>query len=126
MLAIERKNEILAILQKEQRVLVSELSKRYDVTDETIRRDLEKLENEGFVKRTNGGAVLNKNKNVDMPLRIREKTNRDEKQVIAGLVAGLVEEGDRIMLDASSTSLMIAKELKEMKKLTVITNPWRY
>ena len=44
MLAIERKNEILAILQKEQRVLVSELSKRYDVTDETIRRDLEKLE----------------------------------------------------------------------------------
>ena len=42
MLAIERKNEILAILQKEQRVLVSELSKRYDVTDETIRRDLEK------------------------------------------------------------------------------------
>ena len=114
MLAIERKNEILAILQKEQRVLVSELSKRYDVTDETIRRDLEKLENEGFVKRTYGGAVLNKNKNVDMPLRIREKTNRDEKQVIAGLVAGLVEEGDRIMLDA--------KELKEMKKLTVITN----
>lgn len=42
--------------------------------------------------------------------------------MIAGLVAGLVEEGDRIMLDASSTSLMIAKELKEMKKLTVITN----
>ena len=113
MLAIERKNEILAILQKEQRVLVSELSKRYDVTDETIRRDLEKLEIEGF---------LNKNKNVDMPLRIREKTNRDEKQIIAGLVAGLVEEGDRIMLDASSTSLMIAKELKEMNKLTVITN----
>ena len=58
MLAIERKNEILAILQKEQRVLVSELSKRYEVTDETIRRDLEKLEKEGFVKRTYGGAVL--------------------------------------------------------------------
>ena len=56
MLAIERKNEILAILQKEQRVLVSELSKRYDVTDETIRRDLEKLEIEGYVKRTYGGA----------------------------------------------------------------------
>ena len=59
MLAIERKNEILAILQKEQRVLVSELSKRYDVTDETIRRDLEKLESEGYVKKTYGGAVLN-------------------------------------------------------------------
>lgn len=122
MLAIERKNEILAILQKEQRVLVSELSQRYDVTDETIRRDLEKLESEGYVKRTYGGAVLNKNTSMDMPLRIREKTNRREKQVIARLVAQLVEEGDSIMLDASSTSLMIAKELKEMKKLTVVTN----
>ncbi len=122
MLAIERKNEILAILQKEQRVLVSELSKKYDVTDETIRRDLEKLESEGYVKRTYGGAVLNQNTNVDMPLRIREKANRDEKQIIAKLVADLVEDGDRVMLDASSTSLMIAKELKSKKKLTVITN----
>lgn len=122
MLAIERKNEILSILQKEQRVLVSELSRRYHVTDETIRRDLEKLEEEGLVKRTYGGAVLNKGKHVDMPLRIRERTNRNEKQVIATLVAGLVEDGDRIMLDASSTSLMIAKELKNMNKLTVITN----
>ena len=51
MLAIERKNEILSILQKEQRVLVAELSTRYQVTEETIRRDLEKLEKEGFVKR---------------------------------------------------------------------------
>ncbi len=122
MLAIERKNEILSILQKEQRVLVSELSQRYDVTDETIRRDLEKLESEGYVKRTYGGAVLNTNTSLDMPLRIREKTNRQEKQIIAKLVAGLVEEGDSIMLDASSTSLMISKELKEMNNLTVVTN----
>ena len=107
MLAIERKNEILAILQKEQRVLVSELSKRYDVTDETIRRDLEKLEIEGYVKRTYGGAVLNKNKNVDMPLRIREKTNRDEKQIIAGLVAGLVEEGDLISINIPQHTIQL-------------------
>ena len=76
MLAIERKNEILSILQKEQRVLVSELSQRYNVTEETIRRDLEKLEREGFVKKTYGGAVLNKNISVDLPLKIREKTAR--------------------------------------------------
>ena len=122
MLAIERKNEILAILQKEQRVLVSELSQKYDVTDETIRRDLEKLESEGYVKRTYGGAVLNKNTSMDLPLRIREKNNRREKQIIARLVAQVVEEGDSIMLDASSTSLMIAKELKDMNTLTVVTN----
>lgn len=121
MLAIERKNEILETLQKEQRVLVSELAKRYDVTEETIRRDLEKLERDGFVKKTYGGAVLNKNTNVDLPLRIREKTNRQEKQKVAELSAELIEEGDSIMLDASSTSLMIAQQIKNRKKLTVIT-----
>lgn len=122
MLAIERKNEILSILQKEQRVLVAELSQRYNVTEETIRRDLEKLEREGFVKKTYGGAVLNKHITMDMPLKIREKTNRKEKQIIAKKVANLIEEGECIMLDSSSTSLMIAQELKRRKKLTVITN----
>ena len=80
MLAIERKNAILERLQKEQRVLVAELSLEYGVTEETIRRDLDKLEKEGFVKKTYGGAVLNENTNIEMPLRIREKTNRKEKQ----------------------------------------------
>lgn len=121
MLAIERKNEILATLQKEQRVLVSELAKKYDVTEETIRRDLEKLERDGFVKKTYGGAVLNKNTNVDLPLRIREKTNRQQKQKVAEIAASLIDEGDSIMLDASSTSLMIAQKIKNMRKLTVIT-----
>ena len=121
MLAIERKNEILATLQKEQRVLVSELAKKYDVTEETIRRDLEKLERDGFVKKTYGGAVLNKNTNVDLPLRIREKTNRQQKQKVAEIAASLIDEGDCIMLDASSTSLMIAQRIKGMRKPTVIT-----
>lgn len=122
MLAIERKNEILATLQKEHRVLVSQLSQKYDVTEETIRRDLDKLEKEGFVKKTYGGAVINNNTNIDLPLRIREKTNKKEKMTIAKYTAGLIEEGESIMLDSSSTSLMIARELKQLKKLTVITN----
>ena len=67
MLAIERKNAILERLQKEQRVLVAELSQEYGVTEETIRRDLDKLEKEGLVKKTYGGAVLNENTNIDMP-----------------------------------------------------------
>lgn len=122
MLAIERKNAILETLQKEQRVLVAELSQEYGVTEETIRRDLDKLEKEGFVKKTYGGAVLNENTNIEMPLRIREKTNRKEKQTIARLAAAMIEEGDSIILDSSSTSLMVAQELKDRKKLTVITN----
>ena len=109
MLAIERKNAILEKLQKEQRVLVAELSQEYSVTEETIRRDLDKLEKEGFVKKTYGGAVLNENTNIEMPLRIREKTNRKEKQMIAKLVASMIEDGDSIILDSSSTSLMVAQ-----------------
>lgn len=122
MLAIERKNEILAILQKEQSVLVSELSQRYKVTEETIRRDLEKLEKEGYVKKTYGGAVLNQNISVDLPLKIRQKTNIKEKQTIASVLESLITEGESIMLDSSSTSLMIAGSIKQKKKLTVITN----
>lgn len=122
MLAIERKNEILATLQKEQRVLVAELSKKYNVTEETIRRDLEKLEKEGFVKKTYGGAVLNTNTSLDLPLRIREKTNKKEKLIISKMVSNLIEDGDSIMLDSSSTSLMIARNLKQLKNITVITN----
>jgi len=122
MLAIERKNEILETLQKEQSVLVADLSQKYDVTEETIRRDLEKLEKEGYVKKTYGGAVLNTNRIIDLPLRIREKRNRKEKTVIATKVAELIEEGDSVMLDSSSTSLIIAQQLKKHKNLTVITN----
>lgn len=122
MLAIERKNEILSILQKEQSVLVADLSQKYNVTEETIRRDLEKLEKEGFVRKTYGGAVLNENTNMDLPFKIRERTNKAEKMAIAKLVTELVEEGESLIMDSSSTSLMVARQLKSFKKLTVITN----
>lgn len=122
MLAIERKNEILSILQKEQSVLVADLSQKYKVTEETIRRDLDKLEKEGFVKKTYGGAVLNENTNMDLPFKIRERTNKAEKTTIARLVADLIQEGETLILDSSSTSLMVAKNLKAFNNLTVITN----
>ena len=63
MLAIERRNAILEKLQAERRVVVSELSQIYKVSEETIRRDLEKLENDGFVIKSYGGAVINENAN---------------------------------------------------------------
>lgn len=76
MLAIERRKLIMEALQEEKRVVVSELSKMYDVSEETIRRDLEKLEKEGLVIKTYGGAVVNENTNVDLPYVIRKKTDR--------------------------------------------------
>lgn len=122
MLAIERKSEILATLQREKSVLVAELSQKYNVTEETIRRDLDKLEKEGYIKKTYGGAVLSENTSVEIPFKIRERTNKKEKQMIARLVLGVIEDGESIMLDSSSTSLMVARNLKQYRKLTVITN----
>lgn len=122
MLAIERRNEILMKLQAERRVVVSELSQLYDVSEETIRRDLEKLVNEGVAIKSYGGAVINENANLEVPFNIRKNYNVIGKQKIAEQIAAMVKDGESLMLDASSTAVYIAKALKEKKNLTAITN----
>lgn len=122
MLAIERRNEILEKLQAERRVVVSELSQAYDVSEETIRRDLDKLVHDGYAIKSYGGAVINENVNIDLPFNIRKNRNVIGKQRVAEMVATLVHDGDSIMLDASSTAVYIAKALSGKKNLTVITN----
>ena len=122
MLAIERRNAILEKLQAERRVVVSELSALYDVSEETIRRDLDKLENEGYAIKSYGGAVLNENANLDLPFSIRKNRNVLGKQKIAEKISEMVCDGDKIFLDASSTAVAIAKAIKNKKDLTVITN----
>ena len=96
MLAIERKNEILNKLRLEQRVLVSELAVHYGVTEETIRRDLDKLEKEGYATKTYGGAIWGNSTKTDLSHTIRNKTNVDAKTAIATLVSNMIEDGDRI------------------------------
>lgn len=122
MLAIERRNAILEKLQEERRVVVSELSILYEVSEETIRRDLDKLENEGYAIKSYGGAVLNENANLDLPLNIRKNRNVVGKQKIADKVSEMVDDGERLFLDASSTAVAVAKAIKGKKDLTVITN----
>ena len=122
MLAIERKNEILQKLKKEQRVLVSELAEHYGVTEETIRRDLDKLEREGYATKTYGGAIWGNSTKTDLSYTIRNRTNVEAKHTIGELVAKLIEDGDHVMLDDSSTSLYISKHIQNKKNLTVITN----
>lgn len=122
MLAIERKNEIMNKLKNEQSVVVSELAAHYGVTEETIRRDLDKLEKEGYATKTYGGAIWGNSTKTDLSYTIRNKTNVEAKNTIGELVCSLINDGDHIMLDDSSTSLYIAKHLKDKKKITVITN----
>lgn len=122
MLAVERKNKILEILHTEKKVVVGELSKLFGVSEETIRRDLEKLENEGLVVKAYGGAVLNENAQNDLPLSVRKNTNVEGKQKIAQLVSKFIRDNMSLMLDCSSTALYIAKQIKDRKNMTIITN----
>ncbi len=122
MLALERRNSILEKLQEEKRVVVSELSQIYGVSEETIRRDLDKLHKDGLAVKSYGGAIINEDTNIDMPFNIRKKRNVEGKQKMGELVEQLVEHGDHIILDASTTAVFIAKALKQKENLTVLTN----
>lgn len=121
MLAVERRNLILEKLQDEKRVVVSELSTLFDVSEETIRRDLDKLDKDGLATKSYGGAILNENA-LDMPFNVRKKRNMQGKQAIAELVSGLIQEGEHIIVDPSTTAVAIVKALKSRKRLTVLTN----
>lgn len=122
MLAIERRNAILARLNTQGKVIVSDLSQEFGVTEETIRRDLEKLDNEGLAKKTYGGAVINQSLNTDLPFNVRKRANVELKQKIADKIAELIHDGDYIMLDASSTATYVTQRIKNRKNITLITN----
>lgn len=122
MLAIERRNAILAKLNAHGKVIVTDLSREFDVTEETIRRDLEKLDNEGLAKKTYGGAVINQNLNIDLPFNVRKRANVEFKQKIAEKIAEMIHDGDYIMLDASSTAILVTKYISDRKNITLITN----
>lgn len=122
MFAIERRNAILAALKEEKHVVVSELAKQFDVSEETIRRDLDKLEKEGYVVKTYGGAVISEGAAIELPYVVRKKANVEAKQKIAELAAELIMDGDTLILDASSTALFIAQKIKTKKDITLLTN----
>ena len=122
MLAAERKNIILEKLQNEKKVVVSELSAFFGVSEETIRRDLDKLDKEGICIKGYGGAILNESNSADMPFEIRKRRNMDGKRKIAARIAEIVNDGDHIFIDPSTTGVAIVNALRDKKRLTIITN----
>jgi len=118
----ERRLKIIDLLEEKGNVVVSELSNLLSVTEETIRRDLEGLENEGLLKRTYGGAIPTNKISLELSFKAREIEHKEEKKVIGKVAAGLIEDGDALMFDASTTALEVAKQIGIKKRLTVITN----
>lgn len=122
MLAAERRQLILEKLQAEKKVIVSELSELFGVSEETIRRDLEKFDKEGLVIKGYGGAVLKEDEKADMPFNIRKKKNMQGKKVIAQILQELIADGEHIIVDPSTTAVSIIKALRSKQNLTIITN----
>lgn len=122
MFTIERQQSIVNLLKSKKSVTVTELSQKFFIGEATIRRDLEKLEKKGLLKRTYGGAVLLEGLDSEIPLSIREIEQKDAKDVIGHIAAQLVGDGDIIIMDSSSTVLKMVPHLKGKNKLTVITN----
>lgn len=124
MLVVERHKKIINMVIERGSIRVAELSKMFNLTEETIRRDLEKLEQEGKLMRSHGGAVAIQGGKEDAPYFKRETVNILEKQKIARIALSFINEGDSILLDASSTSWFLAKELPNIP-LNIITNSIR-
>lgn len=121
MLAVERKNLIYTKLCEQGRVMVNDLAEEFQVSDETIRRDLDKLEQEGLAEKFYGGAIKAENTFFDLPFHVRQGSNTAEKKKIAELVLPMIHDGDYIALDSSTSALEVIKAAKNIKNLTVIT-----
>jgi DeoR family transcriptional regulator, aga operon transcriptional repressor len=123
MLSEERRRAILQMVQTSGRVVVKDLSRHFQTTQVTIRKDLETLHSQGLVHRTHGGALTVTNGALlDRSLTEKEKLHRKEKSRIAHAAVRLVQEGQSVVLDSGSTTTMIARALRQFRNLTVITN----
>ena len=123
MLNEERRRAIVEKLNREGRVLVTELSRIFDTSQVTIRKDLEILHSQGLIHRTHGGGLPSREGALEDPtLREKEKLHRREKLHIAAAAAAIVKEGQVVILDSGTTTTAIARALRSFQNLTIITN----
>ncbi|PFZ13714.1 DeoR family transcriptional regulator [Bacillus pseudomycoides] len=119
---VERRNKIIEMLEQREHVDVSYLSDAFQVSLMTIRRDLEKLEKDGKVIRMYGGVKLKIKRVYEYSMEERLNSNKQEKLVIAREAARLIEDGNVVAFDASTTALEVSKLIKDRKDVTVVTN----
>jgi DeoR family transcriptional regulator, L-fucose operon activator len=121
MLVAERYEKIVQLVNDRGSMRVSELSELCQVTEETIRRDLDRLEQAGRLRRSHGGAVSVKESQIELPYSEREIIRAEEKKRIAEEAIRHIRPGDRILLDASTTAWYMSRIVPDIP-LTVLTN----
>jgi DeoR family glycerol-3-phosphate regulon repressor len=118
----KRQNQILASVRARGACSIIELANQLNVSDETIRRNIKPLVNQGLVEKVHGGIVLSQKQEPEPPFEKRMNERVAAKQAISSLVAGIIKNGDSIMLDTGSTTAYVARALCEHRNLSVVTN----
>ena len=122
MLAQERHQIIIDLINKNRVVKVQDLMSMFNVSIETVRRDLDYLESQGYIRKVYGGAVISKRLADEPSYSFREVAHLEEKKQIGKKCAELIEDGESLIIDLGTTTLEVAKNLKQKKNLTIITN----
>lgn len=117
-----RRQNIIDLLMEAGSATVEDLSSRFGVSKMTIHRDLDDLEQGGLLRKVRGGASVQSSSQFESDFRYRQKLAGPEKQRIAAATARMIEPGQTIIIDDSSTAGGVAKHLAELRPLTVITN----
>lgn len=121
MIAEERRLKILGILEEKKTISVKELKEIFGVSKDTIRQDLKILDDQKLLRRIYGGAVRVKKGSVEIPFSLREITNQEIKEAIGKEASKLIEDGDSLIFDASTTALQVARNIDPAKRVTILT-----
>lgn len=121
MFAEERQSKIAELLKSQSSIKVNELANIFEVSESTIRRDLQDMEQRGLLTRTHGGAVGAEKTSFEPTFHEKSDEKHEEKLKIAKVAINMIEDGETIILDSGTTTLEIARNLGN-KKLIVITN----
>jgi len=118
----QRRVRIRGLLETNRIVTGSELSELLGVSEATIRRDLEDMENEGILERTHGGAILSQRMKVEPDYSVKVLAHPEEKSSIGALAASLIEEGDIVFTNSGTTCAQIIRHIPKGLNVTVITS----
>lgn len=122
----ERRQNILSTIEKKRKVSIEELVSQFNVNEQTIYRDLLYIEKSNKIRRTHGGAVYYPNqenlKAKVLNFNIRETEHLEQKKAISNFASTLIKDGESLMIDGGTTTLLFASSLNQKKKLMVITN----
>jgi DeoR family fructose operon transcriptional repressor len=122
LLEAERQITVIGLLKQKGSVNVFELSELCAASQNTIRRDLLKLEKDGMLRRTRGGAILSNSDSIELPDVLREDRDREEKLRIGLAASEMVQDGETIIVDSGTTTMQMIQHLRPRRNLTVITN----